>query len=53
MDIKEIVAEIDAYPAQAGIDPELWSGMTYPQKCLYLTKRGLKTAQVKLDEFED
>ena len=53
MDVSAIIAEIDQYPEKAGIDPALWAEMSYPQKCLYLTKRGLRAAQVNLDEFED
>lgn len=45
VDIADIIQQIDAYPAKAGIDPDLWQGMTYPQKCLYLAKKGLAAAE--------
>lgn len=52
VDIKDIIAEIDAYPAKRGIDPTLWNSMSYPQKCLYLAKKELEAADA-LAEDED
>jgi hypothetical protein len=45
VDIADIIKEMDGYPEKVGIDPDLWAGMTYPQKCLYLAKKGLAAAE--------
>lgn len=53
MNIEEIIAEIDAYPAKKGIDPTLWNSMSYPQKCLYLAKKELEAADSLALEDKD
>lgn len=53
MNIEEIIAEIDAYPAKRGIDPTLWNSMSYPQKCLYLAKKELEAADALAGDNEE
>ncbi len=52
VDIAGMIEEIDNYPVSSGIDPDLWTEMTYPQKLRYLLKKQLDTAQQKLDEID-
>ena len=53
IDINEIIEEIDAYPEKKGIDPVLWNSMSYPQKCLYLAKKELESADALAEDTED
>lgn len=53
VDVSSIIDRIDAYPAKAGIDPDLWVGMTYAQKCLYLAKKGLEAVESMAKESEE
>jgi len=53
VEIADLLREIDAYPEAAGVDPEMWAEMNYPQKLKYLLKQQLKVTKEKLDEIKD